>query len=398
MEINKRKQEVQWLLTSGNLEAGIKRAMDFIKDFGNTQQTIVDVVDLSHQFNTAKLDDSLTPDVKQDITFKVIKLLDEAEQDFFKVQKLGKSNEEVIILRGVGKSFPTNRFNLKDINADFRLGEITGIVGPNANGKSTLMRIAVGELSADKGEINYPYFEKANPKISWDILKHLIAYVPQELPRWQGQLKDNLRYEAALHGILGKENELEVDYIIERLGLTRYKNAHWSQLSGGYKLRFALAKALIWKPLILVLDEPLANLDVNAQTLVLNDLKDLAHSFLNPIAVLISSQHIHEIEHVADNIIVLEEGEIKYNGKRSEYGLTNNYHIFEFSCTASPKDLEAFFTQIPSAKMRSHGYYYSLKTDKTVTTQAVLTVFQTNDIELDYFRDISRSVKQMFLS
>lgn len=51
MEINKRKQEVQWLLTSGNLEAGIKRAMDFIKDFGNTKQTIVDVVDLSHQFS-----------------------------------------------------------------------------------------------------------------------------------------------------------------------------------------------------------------------------------------------------------------------------------------------------------------------------------------------------------
>lgn len=155
---------------------------------------------------------------------------------------------------------------------------------------------------------------------------------------------------------------------------------------------------MIWKPIIMVLDEPLANLDVNAQTLVLNDLKDLAHSFLNPITVLISSQHIHEVEHVADNIIVLEEGEIKYNGKRSEYGLTNDYHIFEFSCAASPNDLELFFNQIPSAKIRSHGYYFSLKTDKTVSTQAVLTIFQSNHIKLDYFRDISRSVKQMFLS
>jgi ABC-2 type transport system ATP-binding protein len=398
MDINKRKQEVQWLLSSGNLESGIKRAMDFIKDFGNTQKTIVEIVELSNQFNTRKLDNALTDVEKQHISFTVFKLLDEAEQDFFKVQKLGKNNEEVILLRGVSKAFPTNRFHLKNIDADFKLGEITGIVGPNANGKSTLMRIAVGEIKADKGDLTYPYFEKANPKLKWDTLKHLIAYVPQELPSWQGNLKDNLRYEAALHGILGTENELEVEYIIERLGLTRYKNAGWSQLSGGYKLRFALAKALIWKPLILVLDEPLANLDVNAQTLVLNDLKDLAHSFLNPIAVLISSQHIHEVEHVADNIIVLEEGEIKYNGKRSEYGLTNNYNIYEFSCTVSPKDLESFFTQIPSAKMRSHGYYYSLKTDKTVDTQAVLTVFQAHKIELDYFRDISRSVKQMFLS
>jgi ABC-type multidrug transport system ATPase subunit len=398
MDINTRKQEVQWLLSSGNLEAGIKRAMDFIKDFGNTKQTVVSIVELSHQFNTQKGDKVLDETAKQTLTFSVFKLLDEAEQDFYKLQKQAIGNETALILRGIQKSFLSNRFQLSDINADFKLGEITGIVGPNANGKSTLMRIAVGELSADKGALTFPYFEKVNPRLTWDTLKHLIAYVPQELPRWQGELKDNLRYEAALHGIYGAENALEVDYIIERLGLTRYKNARWEQLSGGYKLRFALAKALIWKPIVLVLDEPLANLDVNAQTLVLNDLKDLAHSFLNPISVLISSQHIHEIEHVADNIIVLEEGEIKYNGKRSEYGLTNNYHVFEFSCTTAPKDLEHIFTQIPSAKMRSHGYYYSLKTDKTVSPQTVLTTFQTHNIEVDYFRDISRSVKQMFLS
>ena len=282
MDINKRKQEVQWLLTSGNLESGIKRAMDFIKDFANTQHTIVEIVELSHQFNTQKINDTLTDESRRTIAFNVIKLLDEAQHDFFKIQRLAKNNEEVIILRGIDKAFPTNRFHLKNVDAEFKLGEITGIVGPNANGKSTLMRIAVGELKADKGDLTFPYFEKGNPNLNWDVLKHLISYVPQELPRWQGELKDNLRYEAALHGIYGKENELEVDFIIERLGLTRYKNAHWSQLSGGYKLRFALAKALIWKPIIMVLDEPLANLDVNAQTLVLNDLKDLAHSFLNP--------------------------------------------------------------------------------------------------------------------
>lgn len=398
MEINKRKQEIQWLLTSGNLESGIKRTMDFIQDFGHTKQAIVEIIELSNIHNTRKLENQLTEDLRQKTSFKILQLLDETEQDFFKMQKIGKGNETVILLRGVSKSFPTNRFHLKNIDAEFKLGEITGIVGPNANGKSTLMRIAVGELLTDSGELHYPYFEKVNAKNSWDLLKHLIAYVPQELPRWQGQLKDNLRYEAALHGIIGKENELEVNYIIERLGLTRYQNAVWSQLSGGYKLRFALAKALIWKPLILVLDEPLANLDVNAQTLVLNDLKDLAHSFLNPISVLISSQHIHEIEHVADNIIVLEEGEIKYNGKRSEYGLTNDFNIFEFSCTAAAQDLERAFKTLASAKIRSHGYYYSLKTDKTVTTQQVLATMQEYNIEPEYFRDISHSVKQMFLS
>lgn len=130
MDINKRKQEVQWLLTSGNLESGIKRAMDFIKDFGNTQQTIVEVVELSHQFNTQKINDTLTDESRRAIAFNVIKLLDEAEQDFFKIQRLAKNNEEVIILRGIDKAFPTNRFHLKNVDAEFKLGEITGIVEP----------------------------------------------------------------------------------------------------------------------------------------------------------------------------------------------------------------------------------------------------------------------------
>jgi ABC-2 type transport system ATP-binding protein len=398
MNIQQRKQEVQWLLSSGNLESGIKRAMDFIKDFGDSKQTIVSIIDLSHQFNTQKIDNTLTEAAKHNIVFQTLSLIDKAEQDFYKFNKLGKDNETVIQLRGVGKAFPSNRFYLKNITADFKLAEITGIVGPNANGKSTLMRITVGELDTDTGELSYPYFNKGNPSLNWDTVKHLVSYVPQELPRWQGELKDNLRYEAALHGIYGKENELEVQYIIERLGLTRYKNAIWSQLSGGYKLRFALAKALIWKPTVLVLDEPLANLDVNAQTLVLNDLKDLAHSFSNPIAILISSQHIHEIEHVADNIIVLEEGEMRYNGKRSEYGLTNDYHIFEFSCFAAPLELEAIFKTIPSAQLKSHGYYFSLKTPKSISTHDVLAAFQSNNIDLSYFRNISHSVKQMFLT
>ena len=88
MDINKRKQAVQWLLTSGNLESGMS------------------------------------------IAFNVLKLLDEAEQDFFKIQRLAKNNEEVIILRGIDKAFPTNRFHLRNVDAEFKLGEITGIVGP----------------------------------------------------------------------------------------------------------------------------------------------------------------------------------------------------------------------------------------------------------------------------
>ena len=82
-------------------------------------------------------------------------------------------------------------------------------------------------------------------------------------------LVDNLHFAAAIHGIRGKENEDEVDFIIWRLGLDKYRNATWNEISGGFKMRFSLGRALVYNPRLLILDEPLANLDVNTQLLFL---------------------------------------------------------------------------------------------------------------------------------
>jgi ABC-2 type transport system ATP-binding protein len=397
MIIQSRKQEVQWLITSKNTPDALKRAMDFVKDFSQNNQHILKVIELNQTFNQLQKNNPSNASAVDELLFKLLQLLDTVETEFNAQENAAKNHENIVVLRGVCKRFDSNGFELQAINAEFGLGEITGIVGPNANGKSTLMRLVVGDLALDKGAISYPYFEKVHQHLSWDILKHLIAYVPQELPKWQGTLKDNLRYEAALHHIVGAQNEVEVNFIIERLGLRRYENAKWSELSGGYKLRFALAKALIWKPVILVLDEPLANLDINAQTLVLNDLKALCHSYKNPISLLISSQHIHEIESVSDNMIVLEDGKVRYMGKRADFGLDTDDNIFEFATACDPNDLTNLLNELPNAILRSHGFYYSLKTPKSVTMQQVLLLFIQKNISLEYFRDITFSVKQMFL-
>ena len=398
MEVKTRKEAIQWLVSSGNAEEAMKRTMDFVKDFGGNRIDFTSkVIELSQKAHNIVAAQSSNQEGRAEVQLGILKLIDEVEMTFDEAHSPRRAAEPVIILRGVGKEFKSNKFSLKPVNATFRRGEITGIVGPNANGKSTLMKIAVGELYADSGKIDFPFFEKITPKPTWENLKHLIAYVPQELPEWRGKLKNNLRYEAALHGFMGDENELEVNYIIERLGLSRYKDANWSQLSGGYKLRFALAKALVWKPSVLVLDEPLANLDVNAQTLVLNDLKALAHSYMHPICILISSQHIHEIEVMADNIIMLEDGVVKYMGKRQDFGSDNDFNIYEFACTVAPADLTRLVSTISGAELRSHGYFYTLKTTRDVSSQDVLHLIAQQTGNIEYFRDISHSVKQFFL-
>src|SRR5690606_22151851 len=124
------------------------------------------------------------------------------------------------------------------------------------------------------------------------------VFIPQRIPKWYGLLKDNLHFSAAIAGLTGAENELMVDFMLERLNLTQYALLTWEQISSGYRTRFELARILLQKPQLLILDEPLANLDINAQQTILNDLRFITKSAYNPMGILLSSQQLHEVEKV----------------------------------------------------------------------------------------------------
>ena len=227
-------------------------------------------------------------------------------EDHFAKQKA--PDDIVFECKSLSKTYQSSGFSLTNINLQLRLGQITSVVGENGNGKTTFFNLVVGELSRSSGSIAFPSFKggKEN-KIHWHQVRQHIAYVPQELPSWDGSLRQMLQFEAAIHGIKGKDNEREVRYIVQRLELEDHLDKNWNQLSGGFKLRFSLAKALIWRPKLLVIDEPLANLDIKTQLLILKDLKNMANSFRYPMAVLLSSQHLHEIEAVSDKILFLKK-------------------------------------------------------------------------------------------
>jgi ABC-2 type transport system ATP-binding protein len=309
--------------------------------------------------------------------------------------------EEVVRLRGIEKKY-TNRkrsgFNLEPCNAVFRLGEITAVVGSNASGKSTLLKMIVGELAQSSGEISFPFFQKQNKYVrSWGDLKHQIAYIPQELPRWAGNLRENIEYEAAIHGILGKECDKSVDYVLERLGLSSYaENRTWDELSGGYKLRFSLAKALVWNPKLLVMDEPLANLDVAAQIVLLNDLRSLSRSFRQPISVIITSQHIHEVENISDYLLVLNNGHMLYNGKSNEYGINHEFNMFELQSTLSLDEIRRRLDPRLKFQIRQVSYFHTVIVPKAVNSEMFVRCLSEANVPILYFRDISKSVKKTF--
>jgi ABC-2 type transport system ATP-binding protein len=283
-------------------------------------------------------------------------------------------------------------FNIKNIHVTLRLGEITGVVGQNANGKTTLCRVIVGELAQDTGELQYPYLD---PKEAWDWqqIKSQIAYLSQDNRRlpWFESVRKTLQIEAACCGISVEEQDIAVDHIIQRLGLAGYENHRWGQLSGGYKLRLRLALLLLNKPKLLVLDEPLANLDIKAQITLLNDLRDLSRNFYNPVSIVITSQHVHEIEMVADQVIFLRDGEIIGTKRQDDLDTSIAENCFEFQSHLSFKELKELMIDLPHNRFVSNGLYYYVTTPASTTARDFLAYLSTRGIDISYFRDITQS-------
>ncbi|MCI5119793.1 MAG: ABC transporter ATP-binding protein [Candidatus Electrothrix sp. AUS4] len=305
----------------------------------------------------------------------------------------------VFSCENLGKTYKKSGFCLHGVDLQLRFGEITGVVGENGNGKTTLFRIVAGELLHDQGNMSFPLLQEestAKKGINWINVKEKIAYVPQELPKIYGSLEENLQYEAAIHGVRGEKNLREVDFIVQRLALGEHLEKRWKELSGGFKLRFALARALVWKPKLLIIDEPLANLDIITQDVFLKDLRNLADSLSYPMSVLISSQHLHEVEALADRILFLKEGAIKFNASKKLLGQNRSYNTFELTISCDEEMLREHLRQLSPQEIRHSGIAHIVTLPLSVTGNRLLQHLLDRGVEIRYFRDISCSIKPLF--
>jgi ABC-2 type transport system ATP-binding protein len=285
------------------------------------------------------------------------------------------------------------RFRLEWKKIRLRLGEITAVIGANAAGKTTLLRIVAGNLALTSGQIQYPPFK---PNSNWYSAKQNIAYIPQSGSPWDGRMLDNLRFEAASLGRLGRDNDDDVEFITHRLRLDAFTNCYWQELSGGYKARFELARALLREPRLLILDEPLAHLDPNAQSSFLQDLVDLTRRDDLPVATILSSQHLHEVEAVADKIIFVNNGEIEFFGTPSELARTRTTQQFEISCSFSPDRLRTALEPIKPIEFHEGAVSCSVVLPKSESGSSLLTILLAQGAVIYYFRDVTQSTKRLF--
>lgn len=321
---------------------------------------------------------------------KCFELVDQLEQ----LDLIEKSKRDVLLrCENLVKTYKRGQFKLGPVSFEIKPGQLIGLVGENGNGKTTLLRILAQEISHDSGTLAY-----GNEQDFGNLYdqRTKLTYIPQRTQKWYGKIRTNLRFCATHYGITGQRNELLVEMMLIRFGLFKFRDLSWSELSSGYKMRFELARTFLRRPEILLLDEPLANLDVFAQQIVLNDLKSLTRSTYNPIGIVLSSQQLFEVEKVADDVLFLKNGEQKMLEKENQN--TKVHCVVELETSASREELIAALNTLSNTyHVHFNGGMYVISDAQLKHANTLLQKLLEANIPIQYFRDISESSKRFFV-
>ena len=185
-------------------------------------------------------------------------------------------------------------------------GELFGFCGANGSGKTTTMRIILGLLKADRGEVLW----NGSP-INADV-RQAIGYMPEERGLYpKMRPAEQLAYFAQLHGLDAAEAQRSADYWMERLGVKFEPKDTLEKLSLGNQQKVQMAAALVHDPKILVLDEPFSGLDPVAVDALLDALTEKAHA---GVPVIFSSHQLDLVERLCDAVGIISNGRMVASG------------------------------------------------------------------------------------
>ncbi len=199
---------------------------------------------------------------------------------------------------------------LDNIDLQVSAGECSILLGPNGAGKSTLFSLITRLYDAREGRIELCGFDVKRQSLR--ALAKLGVVFQQTTLDPDLSVSQNLRYHAALHGISRKEADKRIQEELERLNMFERRKEKVRQLNGGHKRRVEIARALLHKPSLLLLDEPTVGLDVPSRQSIVTHVHELVKQ--QHLAVLWATHLIDEIA-TDDSLIVLHQGQIKAAGK-----------------------------------------------------------------------------------
>jgi ABC-2 type transport system ATP-binding protein len=221
---------------------------------------------------------------------------------------------------------------LQDVSFNVRHGVVTGLVGPDAAGKTTLMRLAAGLLVADAGSLSILGMDAATQSLQ---VQGAIGYMPQRFGLYEDlTVQENFDLYADLQGVPETARAQRFKELMHMAGLAPFTERLAGKLSGGMKQKLGLACALVRQPSLLLLDEPTVGVDPLSR----RELWDIVYRLVREqgTSVLLSTAYLDEAER-CDEVILLHEGKLLAQGTPVELRETMRGHSYEIGDTNTDK-------------------------------------------------------------
>lgn len=200
---------------------------------------------------------------------------------------------------------------------------VFGLLGTNGAGKTTLMRMLCGIMQPTSGTITFNGMD-----VCEEEYRAILGYLPQDFGYYpEFTAMDFLLYMAALKGLPKQVAKRRANELLELVGLQDRSRKKIKTFSGGMKQRLGIAQALLNRPKLLILDEPTAGLDPKERVRFRNLIKQLGKDTI----VLLSTHIVSDIEHIADEVLIMKNGALIYNGTWDEQkGDLESFYLAQF--------------------------------------------------------------------
>ena len=226
-----------------------------------------------------------------------------------------------LIIDRISKQYK-NHIAVDRVSARLHQG-VYGLLGANGAGKTTLMRMLTGILTPTSGTITFDGMD-----VTTEDYRGILGYLPQDFGYYpEFTAMDFLLYLAALKGIPKSQAKRRAKELLELVSLEDVSRKKIKTFSGGMKQRLGIAQALLNDPKLLILDEPTAGLDPKERVRFRNLIEQLG----NDSIVLLSTHIVSDIEHIADEILLMRDGQLIFQGPwTEEKGDLEDFYLEQF--------------------------------------------------------------------
>jgi ABC-2 type transport system ATP-binding protein len=232
------------------------------------------------------------------------------------------ASNEALQIQDLVKRYPTGVEALRGVSLDIQPGEFFGLLGPNGAGKSTLIHCATGLAQPTSGTIRVFGHDAIG---DYAEARQAVGLAPQELNLdWFLTAEETLDYHAGYFGMPKRDRRERTAELLETFSLTEKRKERTRTLSGGMKRRLILARALMHRPRLLILDEPTAGVDIELRLELWHYCQRIN---AEGTTILLTTHYLEEAEQLCDKIAFINEGQIVAQGASDElaatYGVAN---------------------------------------------------------------------------